>query len=139
VFQLNTSDLDGSIEPTKSWLHSITQSRHTINGKRLLNTVYDNSDFIYNFSLERSQGGNVFDGFSTYAPVNTKLRFTPLFAGANDVYNIPDPANPSAYPPAPQLWLCRDTSGYSGMAQSSPKIKHNLAKFFFHSQNDHTE
>jgi len=109
VFQLNASDLDGTIEPTKSWLYSITQPRHNASGVRLPNSVYDNSDFMCNFSLELSQGGHVFDGFSTDAPVNTKLRYTPLFTGANDVYYIPDPANPSAHPPAPQLWLCRDT------------------------------
>jgi len=109
VFQLNASDLDGTIEPTKSWLYSITQPRHNASGVRLLNTIHDNSDFMCNFSLERSQGGHVFDGFSTVAPVNTKLKFTPLFTGNNDVYYIPDPANPTAHPPAPQLWLCRDT------------------------------
>jgi len=109
VFQLNASDLDGTIEPTKSWLYSITQPRHNVSGVRLVNTIHDNSDFMCNFSLERSQGGHVFDGFNTDAPVNTKLRFTPLFTGNNDVYYIPDSANTSIHPPAPQLWLCRDT------------------------------
>ena len=109
VFQLNASDLDGTIEPTKSWIQSITQSRHNSSGTRLPNSMYDISDFMCNFSLERSQGGYVFDGFSTDAPVNTKLRFTPLFTGNNDVYYIPDSANTSIHPPAPQLWLCRDT------------------------------
>jgi len=109
VFQLNASDLDGTIEPTKSWLYSITQPRHNTSGTRLANTIYDNSDFMCNFSLERSQGGHVFDGYTTSAGVNTKLKFGPLFSGANDVYFIPDPANPGIHPPSPELWMCRDT------------------------------
>ena len=109
VFQLNASDLDGGIEPTKSWLHSITQPRHDSSGTRLPNSIQDISDFMCNFSLERSQGGSVFDVFSTDNQVNVKLKFTPLFTGANDVYYIPDSSNTSLHPEAPQLWLCRDT------------------------------
>jgi len=109
VFQLNASDLDGAIEPTKSWLYSITQPRHNSSGVRLANTIHDNSDFMCNISLERSQGGHVFDGYSTSTGVNTKLKFTPLFTGNNDVYYIPDPTNTAIHPPAPQLWMCRDT------------------------------
>ena len=109
VYQLNASDLDGCIEPTKSWLHSITQPRHNSSGTRYPNTIHDNTDFMCNFALERSQGGSVFDGFSTDTTVNVKLSFDPAISGANDVYYYPDSTNNTAHPPSPQLWLCRDT------------------------------
>jgi len=109
VYQLNASDLDGCIEPTKSWLYSITQPRHNTSGTRFANAIHDNTDFMCNFSLERSQGGSVFDGFTTSTPVNVKLGFNPIYTGNNDVYYIPDPTNTALHPPAPQLWLCRDT------------------------------
>ena len=109
VYQLNASDLDGCIEPTKSWLYSITQPRHNSSGTRLANTIHDNTDFMCNFSLERAQGGSVFDGFTTDTPVNVKLSFNPIYAGVNDPYYIPDPSNTNIHPPAPQMWLCRDT------------------------------
>jgi len=109
VYQLNASDLDGCIEPTKSWLYSITQPRHNSSGTRLANTIHDNTDFMCNFSLERAQGGSVFDGFTTETSVNVKLSFNPIYAGANDVYYLPDSSNANIHPPAPQMWLCRDT------------------------------
>jgi len=109
VYQLNSSDLDGCIEPTKSWLYSITQPRHNTSGVRFANTIHDNTDFMCNFSLERSQGGSVFDGFTTDTPVNVKLSFNPAIAGTHDVYYLPDSTNSAVHPPAPQVWLCRDT------------------------------
>ena len=108
-FQLNASDLDGAVEPTRGWIYSITNQRLNASGVRYANTRIDDTDFMANFSLERSQGGHVFDGFSTSQPVNVELRFNPVVTGANDVYYIPDPVTPDVHPPAPELWLCRDT------------------------------
>lgn len=109
TYQLNASDLDGSLEPTRSWIYSITNQRTNPSGVRYINTRVDDTDFMATFSLERSQGGNVFDGYSTTSSINVETRFTPLINGANDVYYIPDPASPTVHPPAPELWLCRDT------------------------------
>ena len=108
-FQLNASDLDGSIEPTRGWIYSLVNQRLNSSGVRYANTRIDDTDFMCNFSLERSQGGHVFDGFSTSKPVNVELRFSPVTMGANDVYYLPDPTDPSVHPPAPELWLCKDT------------------------------
>lgn len=117
VYQLNASDLDGCIKPTKSWLYSITQPRHNSSGVRVPNTIHDNTDFMCNFALERSQGGSVFDGFTTNTPVNVKLSFNPLYSGANDVYYLPDSTNSALHPPAPQIWLCRDTFWILGLGE----------------------
>jgi len=117
VYQLNASDLDGAIEPSKSFIQSIVMPRHNNSGVRFVNTSFDNTDFMCNFSLERSQGGSVFDGFTTTTPVNVKLSFNPVFAGANDVYYQPDPNNVNAHPPSPQLWLCRDTFWVLGLGE----------------------
>jgi len=117
VYQLNASDLDGAIEPSKSYIQSIVMPRHNSSGVRFVNTSFDNTDFMCNFSLERSQGGSVFDGFTTTTNVNVKLSFNPVFAGANDVYYQPDPTNVNAHPPSPQLWLCRDTFWVLGLGE----------------------
>jgi len=109
VYQLNASDLDGTIEPTKSFIQSIVMPRHNSSGTRFADTSFDNTDFMFNFSLERSVGGSVFDGYTTTTAVNVKLQFSTVYTGSNDVYNIPDPNNTALHPPAPQVWLCRDT------------------------------
>ena len=109
TFQMNASDLDGVIEPTRSWMYSVTAPRTNTSGVRFANSREDNTDFMANFSTERAQGGYVFDGFSTNSPVNVELRFAPVVSGANDVYYIPDSTTPTVHPPAPELWLCRDT------------------------------
>jgi len=117
VYQLNASDLDGCIEPTKSWLYSITQPRHNTSGTRFPNTIHDNTDFMCNFSLERSQGGSVFDGFNTANPVNVKLQFNPVYSGNNDMYYIPDSTDTALHSPAPQVWLCKDTYWVLGLGE----------------------
>ena len=109
VYQLNASDLDGCIEPTQSYIQSLVMPQHSAAGVRYPNTSYDNTDFLCNFSLERSQGGNVFDGFTTKDNVNVKLMFSPVYTGNNDTYFIPDPTNTALHPPGVQVWLCRDT------------------------------
>ena len=109
TFQLNSSDLDGSIEPTRSWMTSITESRTDITGTRYPNTRSDDTDFMLNISTERSQGGYVFDGMTTTKAVNVELRFGPVIAGNNDVYYKPDQISLSPIQVPPELWICRDT------------------------------
>lgn len=109
TFLMNASDLDGTIEPTESWLYSIINPRLDSLGNRLANTRMDDTDFALTFSTERSQGGYVFDGLTTESSVNTELRFSPVVSGPNDVYYIPDPAVPTMHPPAPELWICNDS------------------------------
>jgi len=109
AFQLVASDLGGAIEPTESWLYSLVGARTNESGVRYANSREDNTDFMANFAMERSNGGYVMDGFSTNSPVNVELRFNPVNAGANDVYYIPDPADPTAHPIAPELWICNET------------------------------
>jgi len=109
VYQLNASDLDGVIEPTKSFIQSIVMPRHNSSGTRYVNTSFDNTDFMCDFSFERSQGGSVFDGFTTTTAVNVKLQYNPVYTGNNDVYYIPDSSNTALHPPAPQVCLCRNT------------------------------
>ena len=117
VYQLNASDLDGCIEPTKSFIQSIVMPRHNSSGVRFANTSFDNTDFMCNFALERSQGGSVFDGFNTTTAVNVKLQFNPVYSGANDVYYLPDSTNTSLHPPGVQVWLCRDTFWVLGLGE----------------------
>ena len=109
TYQLNASDLDGSIEPTKSWMSSITESRTDMNDTRYANSRFDDTDFMLNISTERSQGGFVFDGMSSTKPINVELRFSPVVSGNNDVYYRPDGDNlANVIQVPPELWLCRD-------------------------------
>ena len=110
TYQLNASDLDGSIEPTQSWMSSITEPRTDADGVRYPNTRFDDTDFMLNISTERSQGGYVFDGLTTVKAVNVELRFSPVVTGNNDVYYRPDQLNlASTIQVPPELWICRDT------------------------------
>ena len=109
TYQLNASDLDGSIEPTKSWMSSITESRTNENDVRYANSRFDDTDFMLNISTERSQGGYVFDGLTSNKPINVELRFSPVVSGNNDVYYRPDADNlANVIQVPPELWLCRD-------------------------------
>ena len=107
TFQLNASDLDGAIAPTKSLMYSLTENRHNSNGTRFAYSRFDDSDFILTMSTERSQGGNVFDGLTTSGPVNVELRFDPLYTGAANVLYYDDFGNVNTQ--APELWICKDT------------------------------
>ena len=107
--QLNVAELDGTLEPTESFINSITELRTNSSGTRYVNTRGDDTDFMLTYSFERNQSGNVFDGLTRDSPTDFRLKFEPVVSGSNDVYYIPDSAAPTVHPAAPQLWFCRDT------------------------------
>lgn len=108
-YQLNASELDGNLECTKEFLDSITQPRNDPKtGKRYANTLSDTTSFMCNFQLERSGAGFCFDGIDSNGQnIGVELSAQPIYNGENDTYYDID--SKGTHPPAPELWLCRDT------------------------------
>ena len=113
--QLNVAELDGTLEPTQSFINSIAEPRTNSSGVRYNNSRSDDTDFMLTYSFERNQSGNVFDGLTKDSPTDFRLKFEPVATGNNDVYYIPDPAAPTIHSPAPHLWICRDTFWSMGL------------------------
>lgn len=109
-YQLNAAELDGNLECTKEFLDSIIQTRNDPKtGQRYVNTLSDTSSFMCNFQLERSGAGFCFDGIDSDGQnIGVELDAQPIYNGINDTYyNVDDKG--TIHPPAPELWLCRDT------------------------------
>jgi hypothetical protein len=100
---LQASDLDNLFEATEEYEHSLTKPLNNPDGTPILRTIMDQTSFIPPIQSERSGKGYFFDGMETgNKPATIRLKFTPIFQGPNDTYLY-------QLPPAPQIWLCRDT------------------------------
>jgi hypothetical protein len=100
---LQASDLDNLFEATEEYEHSLTKPLNNPDGTPILRTLMDQTSFIPPIQAERSGRGYFFDGMETGSkPANIRLKFTPIYQGPNDTYLFHNP-------PAPQMWLCRDT------------------------------
>ena len=79
-------------------------------GERYKGCLRDATSFCINFQLERTNAGYVFDGVNTgNNTVAVKFKGQPMYRGKNDTYYNFDLNNPSAHPPAPEMWICTDT------------------------------
>jgi hypothetical protein len=108
--QLIASELDGSIEPTKEYVASITESLNKTDGTRTRGSVEDNTSFMFNVQLERSNAGYCYDGVDSGGTnVSVSINGNPMFTGVLDTYYIPDLSNQTVHPPSPELWVCRET------------------------------
>jgi hypothetical protein len=108
---LNASDLGGVLRPTNEFIDSYTQEKNgdDIAQTRYTNTLRDGSSFALIIQTERNESGYVFDGLDSHGqstPID--IQFVPLVKGSNDTYYNFDPVIPTAHPPAPQLWFCRN-------------------------------
>jgi hypothetical protein len=110
-YSLMAADLSTSLRPTPEFVDSYTQNKNVEGtGKRYENTLRDASSFALIIQTERNQSGYVFDGLDSgnqSTPID--IQFVPIAKNTNDdtYYNF-DPSDPTAHPPAPQLWLCRN-------------------------------
>lgn len=109
-YQLNAAELDGNLECTKELLDSLTQTRNDPKtGKRYSNTLSDTTSFMCNFQLERSGAGFCFDGIDSDGKnIDVEFNGQPIHSDINDTYYNVDEKG-TIHPPAPELWLCRDT------------------------------
>lgn len=109
-YQLNASELDGNLECTKEFLDSLTQPKNDLKtGERFKNSLSDTTSFMCNFQLERSGAGICFDGIDSDGKnIDVEFNAQPIVIGDNDTYYNVD-ENKTIHPPAPELWLCRDT------------------------------
>jgi len=119
TYQLQASELDGAITPSKSFVNSILHDRlnYTIDSAgnvnvtgRKINTRSDGTDFVFTVETERGQSGYVFDGLTTDGNVVVNLKFEPIATNpVNNVYYNYDPVNyPGRVPSAPVLHIARD-------------------------------
>ena len=109
--QLVAADLDGGLAPTKELVDSYTQVKNDGSGVRYKNCLSDGTSFMAIIQTERNGAGYVFDGIdSDGQSVPIEIGFRPLHRGANDTYyNVVVGDRDPTHPPAPQLWLVRDT------------------------------
>ena len=110
-YQLIANELDGALRPTQeledSWTMPLNDPE---TGERYKGCLRDATSFCINFQLERTNAGYVFDGVNTgNNTVAVKFKGQPMYRGKNDTYYNFDSSNPSAHPPAPEMWICTDT------------------------------
>ena len=110
-YQLIANELDGALRPTQeledSWTMPLNDPE---TGERYKGCLRDATSFCINFQLERTNAGYVFDGVNTgNNTVAVKFKGQPMYRGKNDTYYNFDLNNPSAHPPAPEMWICTDT------------------------------
>jgi hypothetical protein len=118
-YQLIASDLDGPIEPTEEYQNSISRNKNADDGSRYDKTQSDQTSFMFNVQLERSNAGYCFDGIDSNGQnIAIQLKGSPIYSGTQDTYycvesTSPDiiPTNTSQYqhPPPPQIWICQET------------------------------
>ena len=110
--QLAAGDLDAiSLQCTKEFEDSMTMPKNDANGVRYKNTLSDASSFVFNIQTERSSAGYCYDGLDGGAgDIQVLVQGQPIYTGANDTYyNVVEPSGNIIHPPAPQLWVTRDT------------------------------
>jgi hypothetical protein len=108
--QLIASELDGSIEPTQEYVASLTESLNDGNGPRWVGRLGDNTSFMFNIQLERSNAGYCYDGVDTGGTnVSISINGNPMATGENDTYYFPTLRDTTIHPPSPELWICRET------------------------------
>lgn len=109
--QLVAADLDGGLKPTRELVDSYTMVKNDGNGVRYKNSLSDATSFCAIIQTECGGAGYVFDGIdSSGQSVPIEIGFRPLHRGVNDTYfNVVTGDRPATHPPAPQLWLIRDT------------------------------
>jgi uncharacterized membrane protein len=111
-YSLTAADLGGILRPTDEFIDSYTQLKNNPESAtkvRFANTLRDGSSFALIVQTERNESGYVFDGIDSggqSTPID--IQFVPLVKGAQDTYYNFDTSQPTAHPPAPQIWLCRD-------------------------------
>jgi hypothetical protein len=117
-YQLVASDLDGAIRPTEEFIASMSAGRNKTNGSRYENPRSDQTSFMFNVQLERSNAGFCYDGIDTDGQnVTITLKGGPIYSGINDTYfcvALKDGAtgtstNDYTHPPNPQMWICSET------------------------------
>jgi hypothetical protein len=117
--QLVASELDGPIDATKEYETSLTEERNDMIDdahKRRTNSSFDNTSFMVNIQLERSNAGYCFDGIDTGGQnVSIQLKGDPIIKGAEDTYfNFPIADGPTPgshiieHPVPPEAWICRE-------------------------------
>jgi hypothetical protein len=119
--QLVASELDGPIDATTEYEVSLTEEKNDLVDdahKRRTNSSHDNTSFMVNIQLERSNAGYCFDGIDTGGQnVSIQLKGDPIIKGTEDTYyNYPVSEVPSSSPVAyvmehpvpPEAWICRE-------------------------------
>ena len=105
---LVASDLSGGLECTKEFEDSIVMARNTPSGQKYQNCLSDGTSFMWNVQCERNNAGYTFDGIDSDGQnIPIQIKGNPLYTGENDTYYNFN--NGVSRPPAPQIWLCRDT------------------------------
>jgi hypothetical protein len=110
--QLVASELDGSIEPTQEYETSLTEEKNDPNSPntRRDNSTFDNTSFMLNIQLERSNAGYCFDGLDTNGQnVTIQISGRPIVKGTDDTYyNFPIAEGSYDHPVPPEAWILRE-------------------------------